>query len=119
MRTARTLLAVPRRTTIPSSRVRMRRAVTSGGPVGSGGRCAQAGSPACAHRPPDPTGPPLVTALRILTLLLGIVVLLGTANSVLAVLIVPRPATSLALYPVLIVRGTFRKMAQLTRTYPA
>jgi len=60
-----------------------------------------------------------VTALRILVLLLGIVVLLGTANSVLAVLIVPRPATSLVLYPVLIVRGTFRKVAQLTRTYPA
>ncbi|HEX7460304.1 MAG TPA: hypothetical protein VF279_06720, partial [Acidimicrobiales bacterium] len=60
-----------------------------------------------------------MTALRILVLLLGIAVLLGTANSVLAVLIVPRPATSLVLYPVLIVRGTFRKVAQLTRTYPA
>jgi len=60
-----------------------------------------------------------VTALRILVLLVGIAVLLGTANSVLAVLIVPRPASSLVFYPVLLVRGTFRKVAQLTRTYPA
>ena len=60
-----------------------------------------------------------MTTLRILTLLVGIVVLLGTANSVLAVLIVPRPATSLALYPVLVVRAVFRKVAQLTRTYTA
>jgi hypothetical protein len=60
-----------------------------------------------------------VTAVRILVLLVGIVVLLGTANSVLTVLIVPRPATGLVLYPVLIVRVAFRWLAQLTRTYQA
>jgi hypothetical protein len=60
-----------------------------------------------------------MTAVRILVLLVGIVVLLGTANSVLTVLIVPRPATGLVLYPVLIVRVAFRRVAQLTRTYGA
>jgi hypothetical protein len=60
-----------------------------------------------------------MTAVRLLVLLVGVVVLLGTATSVLTVLIVPRPATGLVLYPVLIVRGAFRKVAQLTRTYQA
>ncbi|HEY5109010.1 MAG TPA: hypothetical protein VII96_05310 [Acidimicrobiales bacterium] len=60
-----------------------------------------------------------MTAVRILVLVVGIVVLVGTANSVLTVLIVPRPATGLVLYPVLVVRVVFRKVAQLTRTYQA
>jgi hypothetical protein len=60
-----------------------------------------------------------MTAVRILVLVVGILVLFGTANSVLTVLIVPRPATGLVLYPVLVVRVAFRKVAQLTRTYQA
>ena len=60
-----------------------------------------------------------MTFVRVVVLLAGIVVLLGTANSVLTVLIVPRPATSLVVYPVLVVRTAFRRVSQLTRTYPA
>ena len=60
-----------------------------------------------------------MTVVRIAVLLAGIVVLLGTANSVLTVLIVPRPATSLVVYPVIVVRTAFRRVSQLTRTYPA
>jgi hypothetical protein len=58
-----------------------------------------------------------VTALRIAVLLVGVVVLLGTARSVLAVLIVPRPSTSLVLYPILVVRMAFRRLAQLASAY--
>ncbi len=60
-----------------------------------------------------------MTFVRVVVLLAGIVVLLGTANSVLTVLIVPRPATSLVVYPVLVVRTAFRRVSHLTRTYPA
>ncbi len=60
-----------------------------------------------------------LTVERLLVLLAGIVVLLGTARSVLMVLIVPRPATSVVLYPVLVVRACFRRVANLTRTYVA
>ena len=60
-----------------------------------------------------------MTAVRILVLLVGIVILLGTANSVLTVLIVPRPAASLLVYPMIVVRTTFRKVAQLIPTYVA
>lgn len=60
-----------------------------------------------------------MTALRILVLVAGVVILLGTANSVLTVLIVPRPSASLVVYPVIVVRSAFRRVAQLTGTYEA
>jgi len=60
-----------------------------------------------------------VTAVRILVLVTGIVILLGTANSVLTVLIVPRPSASLVVYPVIVVRAAFRRIAQFMRTYEA
>ena len=60
-----------------------------------------------------------MTAVRIVVLLVGTVVLAGTANSVLRVLIVPRPAAGFVLYPVYVVRTTFRVVSQLTRTYEA
>src|SRR5665213_4521860 len=46
MSTVSTLLAVPRRMTIPTSSTRMRTAVTGGGAAPSGGRGAQPGHPA-------------------------------------------------------------------------
>ena len=58
-----------------------------------------------------------MTAERLLVLLAGVVVLLGTARSVLTVLIVPRPASSFVVYPVLVVRAAFRRVSQLARTY--
>jgi hypothetical protein len=56
---------------------------------------------------------------HLLVLLAGVVVLLGTARSVLTVLIVPRPASSFVVYPVLVVRSAFRHVSQLARTYAA
>src|SRR5271163_4406988 len=46
MSTVSTLLAVPRRMTIPTNSTRMRTAVTGGGAAPSGGRGPQAGHPA-------------------------------------------------------------------------
>ena len=60
-----------------------------------------------------------MTAERLLVLLAGVVILLGTARSVLTVLIVPRPASSVVVYPVLVVRAVFRQVSQLARTYAA
>jgi hypothetical protein len=60
-----------------------------------------------------------VTVEHLLVLLVGIVVLLGTARSVLIVLIVPRPASTLIVYPMIVVRATYRRMSQLARTYDA
>ena len=56
---------------------------------------------------------------HLLVLLAGIAVLVVTARSVLVVLIVPRPATSFVLTPMLIVRACFRRVASVTRTYAA
>ena len=58
-----------------------------------------------------------MNAAHVLVLLAGIAVLVGTARSVLLVLIVPRPATSVVVYPVLLVRSAFRRASQLARTY--
>ena len=60
-----------------------------------------------------------MTAERLLVLLAGVVILLGTARSVLTVLIVPRPASSFVVYPILVVRAVFRRVSQLARTYAA
>ncbi len=59
-----------------------------------------------------------MTIEHVLVLLAGIVILLGTARSVLTVLIVPRPASSYVVYPVIVVRAAFRRVSQLARTYP-
>ena len=59
-----------------------------------------------------------MNAVHLLVLLAGVVVLLWTARSVVAVLIVPRPATSLVLAPMLVVRAFFRRLSQLARDYP-
>ena len=60
-----------------------------------------------------------MSAQHLLVLLAGVVILLGTARSVLTVLIVPRPASSFVVYPVLVVRAAFRWVSQLARTYVA
>jgi hypothetical protein len=60
-----------------------------------------------------------VTAARLVVLLAGILILGVTARSVLVVLVVPRPAVSFGIYPVLAVRACFRRVASLTRTYAA
>ncbi len=60
-----------------------------------------------------------MTVEHLLVLLAGIVVLAVTARSVLVVLIVPRPAVTFGIYPLIAVRSGFRRVASLTRTYAA
>jgi len=60
-----------------------------------------------------------VTALRIAALVVGIVVLFGTARSVVAILIVPRPTTTVVIYPLIIIRIGFRRLSQFARDYTA
>jgi len=60
-----------------------------------------------------------VTVEHLLVLLAGIVVLLATARSVLWVLIVPRPASTLIVYPMVVVRAGFRRASHLARTFDA
>ena len=59
-----------------------------------------------------------MTAADDLVLVLGIVVLAIDAASVIRLLIVPRPASSLLAMPTVWVRSGFRRLSQLAKTYP-
>ncbi|MGD0312311.1 MAG: hypothetical protein ABSC90_07600 [Acidimicrobiales bacterium] len=54
---------------------------------------------------------------RIAVLVAGLAVLAVNASSVIVVLIVPRSHSSLAVYPMRAVRGVFRRIARLARSY--
>ncbi len=58
-------------------------------------------------------------AARTTTLLAGTALLAANAYNVVTVLIVPRSARGLAIFPMRAVRATFRWVARLARTYPA
>ncbi|HWD50976.1 MAG TPA: hypothetical protein VG412_01140 [Acidimicrobiales bacterium] len=59
-----------------------------------------------------------MTAANDLVLVLGIAVLTVDAASVIRLLIVPRPASSLLAMPTVWVRSGFRHLSQLAKTYP-